>query len=84
MGLEVTLSEIVNQVILQEVTFNLTFGDSIYTGLPSDGAVDRYQSTPPTSETDAGTKGYYSVDDDYFYVCVSTNKWKKTPLMRII
>lgn len=36
--------------------------------------------TAPASKTASGTAGQIAYDDDYYYVCVATSKWKRTPL----
>lgn len=33
--------------------------------------------TVPASATSTGTAGTMAFDDDYFYICVATNKWKR-------
>jgi hypothetical protein len=37
-------------------------------------------SSVPASATSTGTAGQVSYDDDYLYVCVATNKWKRIPM----
>ena len=37
-------------------------------------------SSVPASATSTGVAGNISYDNDYFYVCVATNTWKKMPL----
>jgi hypothetical protein len=34
----------------------------------------------PSSATDTGTKGQIAYDDNYIYVCVETNTWKRSAL----
>ena len=34
----------------------------------------------PASATDAGVKGQIAWDEDYFYVCVGTDTWKRVPI----
>lgn len=36
--------------------------------------------SPPVSANATGTAGQIAYDDDYIYVCVSTNKWKRIPI----
>ena len=36
--------------------------------------------TPPSAADDDGTKGQLAFDDDYFYVCIDTDTWKRTAL----
>jgi hypothetical protein len=35
----------------------------------------------PASKTAAGTTGQIAWDDSWFYLCVATNDWKRTPIM---
>ena len=37
-------------------------------------------STVPTTPTSTGTAGEHAYDENYFYICVATNIWKRTPL----
>ena len=37
-------------------------------------------STPPANASDTGTAGQMAYDDDYLYVCISTDTWKRTAL----
>lgn len=37
-------------------------------------------SAKPTSSTATGKKGEYFVDDTHFYICTSTNAWRRTAL----
>jgi len=34
----------------------------------------------PASSSASGTKGDIAYDDDYIYVCISTDTWKRSPL----
>lgn len=34
----------------------------------------------PASSSAAGTAGQIAYDADYFYVCVATNTWRRTPI----
>ena len=36
--------------------------------------------TAPSSSTDTGSFGMVSIDDDYLYVCTSSNTWKRVAL----
>lgn len=36
--------------------------------------------SPPASSNSSGVVGQKSYDSDYFYVCVATDTWKRTPL----
>lgn len=38
--------------------------------------------TAPAHYNSTGTSGQIAVDDDYFYVCVSTDRWGKCPLIK--
>ena len=38
------------------------------------------ENKTPSSSSDTGTKGDISWDDNYVYVCVSTNTWKRTAI----
>lgn len=44
----------------------------------SDGAIELV--AVPTGESPTGVKGQIAFDDDYFYVCVATDTWKKVAL----
>lgn len=35
----------------------------------------------PASVDSPGTKGQYFVDDEYWYVCVADNSWRRTGLV---
>lgn len=37
-------------------------------------------SEPPGTPVSDGTPGMKARDDDYLYICVSRNKWKRAPL----
>lgn len=37
-------------------------------------------SGPPTSSTDTGQTGQIAYDDDYIYICVGTNSWKRAAI----
>lgn len=37
-------------------------------------------NSPPASATDTGTKGEVRITEDYIYVCVDTDTWKRTQL----
>ena len=37
--------------------------------------------TAPASSTATGTKGEIRYDDNYMYVCIATNTWRRAPLM---
>ena len=43
-----------------------------------------YSGTAPTENNTRGVKGEMRVDDDYLYVCVSENTWKKVALMNVV
>jgi len=59
-----------------------------YCGLDSGGKVASAQlpttlmswSSVPASATATGTVGEIAQDNDYLYVCVATNVWKRTPM----
>lgn len=59
-----------------------------YCGLDSGGKVATAQLplgivkwvTAPTTPTSSGTAGEASYDNDYLYICVATNTWKRMPL----
>lgn len=36
--------------------------------------------SPPATPTSAGTLGQCSEDDDYFYIVVAANTWRRVPL----
>jgi hypothetical protein len=36
----------------------------------------------PAHYNSTGTAGQFSYDDDYFYVCVATDRWGKCPLIK--
>lgn len=38
-------------------------------------------STPPASASDTGVAGSIRYDDNYLYVCIATNTWKRCPLV---
>jgi hypothetical protein len=66
-------------------TFNVTgsayLEDAYATG--SDGEWGRLlpsTSAAPPSVSGPGTPGQTAYDNNYFYVCVSTDTWKRTPL----
>ncbi|GAG14355.1 unnamed protein product, partial [marine sediment metagenome] len=37
-------------------------------------------TTPPITATDSGTKGDTAFDDDFIYLCIQDNIWKRTPV----
>jgi len=37
-------------------------------------------SAPPTAETDPGTAGDITWDENYVYICVADNTWKRSAL----
>ncbi|GAB1371205.1 hypothetical protein MASR1M45_12670 [Candidatus Kapaibacterium sp.] len=37
-------------------------------------------ASPPASATASGTAGQIAYDNDYLYICVATNTWKRMPL----
>jgi len=37
-------------------------------------------SSPPASSTSTGTKGTVTYNDDYLYICIATNTWKRVSL----
>lgn len=37
-------------------------------------------SNPPTNSNDNGVKGTITWDNNYFYICVNTNTWKRTQI----
>ncbi|TDW46576.1 hypothetical protein EV144_106248 [Flavobacterium sp. 270] len=37
-------------------------------------------SAAPISATDSGTKGEIRIDNNYVYICIATNTWKRSPL----
>ena len=47
-------------------------------------SIDEYFSgkrmTAPSSSTDTGIAGSYAVDNDYIYICTSTDNWKRIAL----
>ena len=81
-GIVLEITETVNSIEVSSTDIYLLIGDVISTGLPTGGAVYYYQTTPPASATATGTKGYYSIDDDWFYICVATNTWKRMPIIK--
>lgn len=38
--------------------------------------------TAPVAKNSTGTAGAFAYDDNYFYVCVATNTWARTPIAR--
>lgn len=47
-------------------------------------ATNNYPLTPiehtPSSASDTGTKGQITWDDNYIYVCIDTDTWKRTAI----
>lgn len=41
-----------------------------------------WKSTPPAGASASGTAGQIAYDNDYFYVCVATDTWKRTSLAK--
>jgi len=37
-------------------------------------------STAPATPTSTGTPGEHAYDENYFYICVATDTWKRSPL----
>ncbi len=37
-------------------------------------------TTPPATAASPGTAGQTALDNDYFYVCISADTWKRSPL----
>ena len=37
-------------------------------------------NSPPASNTATGTKGTINYDNDYLYICIATNTWKRVAL----
>jgi hypothetical protein len=52
----------------------------IWGGGGGGGGGGTYVAVPPTAETTAGTKGEYSVDSSWLYLCTATNFWKRVQL----
>lgn len=51
------------------------------TGIASTGWVPlSLSSTPPATATSTGISGQTAYDSNYYYICVATNTWKRTPL----
>lgn len=63
---------------------NITNGIAIWykkTGTGNTGYVPlSLSSTPPATATSTGISGQTAYDSDYYYICVATNTWKRTPL----
>lgn len=43
-------------------------------------AVKLEWATPPVNATDPGTPGQIAYDGSFFYLCVATDTWVRTPL----
>ena len=51
------------------------------TGTASTGWIPlSLSSTPPATATSTGISGQTAYDSNYYYICVATNTWKRTPL----
>ena len=37
-------------------------------------------NSPPASSTATGTKGTITYNDDYLYICIATDTWKRVAL----
>jgi hypothetical protein len=50
-------------------------------GLAPAGAMDYMDYvTPPLESNSPGTEGQRALDDNYFYLCVGTDTWRRIPL----
>ena len=60
------------KIKLNSTGYNITFGNVILKEIAGDIFV-----TPPEHYNSTGTQNQIAIDDDYLYVCVSTNRWKR-------
>lgn len=75
-GFTATRPEYPNNVVSMAVVVNAANNGTI---LVRPNVEDIWQAVPATA-TSVGTKGDNAFDASYFYVCVATNTWKRTPL----
>jgi len=67
-------------VIFNETTYGGEIIDFHAYNTPSTGVSPNVIHNPPTSSSSSGLAGQMSYDSDYFYVCISTNSWKRVSL----
>ena len=75
-GFTATRPEFPNNVISVAAVVNAANNGTL---LVRPSIEDIWQAAPATA-TSTGRKGDNAFDADYFYVCVATNTWKRTPL----
>jgi len=46
----------------------------------SDWVVDLFEASAPSSTSTTCTQGNMAFDDNYLYLCIDTNSWKRTAL----
>lgn len=78
------------QINASQLSTDGTFASNSDTLVPSQKAAKTYTDaqvatkigwgTAPASATASGTTGAIAWDNDYVYVCVATNTWKRSPL----
>jgi len=78
----------VSQIVYNHATNNMTFvtnttlGMTLTNGnqLKIEGGLTIADPSIPASSSASGTKGDIAYDDDYIYICISTDTWKRSPL----
>ena len=89
---DVSLGNVINalQLLASQLSTDSTLAANSDENVPSQKAVKAYVDallatkigwgTAPASATASGTTGSIAWDNDYVYVCVATNTWKRSPL----
>jgi hypothetical protein len=71
----------IRDVTRSSIPFSISSLGNVAIGLPSSGYALRLPSQTPASASAPGIQGELGWDADYFYVCVSADTWKRTPLV---
>ena len=60
--------------------YNPRYGEILPANLTVRGNVTFVPTTVPATSTDTGTPGMISWDENYFYVCIAENSWKRVAI----
>lgn len=77
--LEINETETFNITVNESETLEIetTESDSFILTITEGFSITNYIATPPEHYNSTGTSGQWSNDDDYFYICVSPDRWMR-------
>lgn len=66
----------------EDSSFNDFIGDVLTSCVDLHRSVGQFQliQSIPSSSSDTGSPGMFAYDDDYLYLCVDNNTWRRTAI----